>query len=197
MVSDMKQKRTLVLIKPDGVIRGLIGEIIKRFEQCGLKIIALKMVQPDREFAANHYSGSEEWLKGMGKKALDSFAQDNIDSKKTMGTEDPLEIGKMIQQWNADYLSMGPVVAIVLEGIHAITTVRKIIGFTIPSQADVGTIRGDFSIDSNTVANIEQRATKNLIHAAGDEEEAAYEIKYWFSEDELVHYERCDTSVMF
>ena len=192
-----KNERTLVLIKPDGVMRGLIGEIIRRFEQCGLKIIALKMVQPSRDFVARHYSGSEEWLRGMGGKALNSFAECNIDAEKEMGTADPLEIGRMIQQWNVDYLSMGPVVAMAIEGTYAITAVRKIIGFTIPAQADVGTIRGDFSIDSNNIANVEKRSTKNLIHAAGDEEEAAHEIKHWFSDEELVSYERCNANVMF
>ncbi|MBC8235874.1 nucleoside-diphosphate kinase [bacterium] len=192
-----KNEQTLVLIKPDGVMRGLIGEIIKRFERSGLKIIALKMSQPSKDFVASHYSGSEEWLRGMGKKALNSFAEYNIDTEKEMGTSDPLEIGRMIQQWNVDYLSMGPVVAMVIEGTYAITAVRKIIGFTIPAQADVGTIRGDFSIDSNNIANVEKRSTKNLIHAAGDEEEAAHEIKHWFSDEELVSYERCDANVMF
>jgi len=192
-----KNEQTLVLIKPDGVMRGLIGEIIKRFERSGLKIIALKMAQPSKDFVASHYSGSEEWLRGMGKKALNSFAEYNIDTEKQMGTSDPLEIGRMIQQWNVDYLSMGPVVAMVIEGTYAITAVRKIIGFTIPAQADVGTIRGDFSIDSNNIANVEKRSTKNLIHAAGDEEEAAHEIKHWFSDADLVSYERCDASVMF
>jgi nucleoside-diphosphate kinase len=197
MLMTVKNERTLVLIKPDGVMRGLIGEIIKRFEQSGLKIIALKMVQPGKDFIAGHYSGSEEWLRGMGKKALNSFAEYNIDAEEKMGTADPLEIGRMIQQWNVDYLSMGPVVAIAIEGIYAITAVRKIIGFTIPAQASPGTIRSDFSIDSNNIANVEQRATKNLIHASGDEEEAAHEIKHWFSDEELVNYERCDASVMF
>jgi len=192
-----KNERTLVLIKPDGVMRGLVGEIIKRFERSGLKIIGLKMMQPGKDFIANHYSGSEEWLRGMGKKALNSFAEYNIDAEREMGSADPLDIGRMIQQWNTDYLSMGPVVAIAIEGIYAITAVRKIIGFTIPAQADPGTIRGDFSIDSNNIANIEQRSTKNLIHASGDVEEATHEIKHWFSDEELVSYEKCDANVMF
>jgi nucleoside-diphosphate kinase len=197
MLMNIRKERTLVLIKPDGLMRGLIGQIIKRFEQRGLKIIGLKMVQPSRDFVARHYSGSEEWLKGMGQKALNSFEEHNVDAEKAMGTKDPLEIGRMIQQWNTDYLSSGPVVAMAIEGIYAITAVRKIIGFTIPAQADVGTIRGDYSIDSNNVANLEKRSTKNLIHAAGDESEAAHEIKHWFSDEELVNYDRCDAKAMF
>jgi nucleoside-diphosphate kinase len=194
---NFKNERTFVLLKPDGVIRGLIGEIIKRFEQRGLKIIALKMVKPSRDFVAKHYSGSEEWLKGMGQKTLDSFAERSINAEQAMGTADPLKIGRIIQQWNVDYLSMGPVVAMVIEGVYAITAVRKIVGFTIPAQADVGTIRGDYSIDSNNAATFERRSTKNLIHASGDEQEADHEIRHWFSDEELVSYERCDASVMF
>jgi len=197
MSAELKNERTLVLVKTDAVMRGLIGEIIGRFERAGLKIVAMKMVYPGKEHAAGHYSGSEEWLKGMGNKTLDSFSQNNLDVKAIMGTDDPLEIGKMVQQWNVDYLSSGPVVALVLEGIHAIAAVRRIIGFTIPARAEVGTIRGGLSIDSNTIANIEKRATKNLVHASGDKTEAEHEIQHWFESEKILNYKRCDAHVMF
>jgi len=191
------EERTVVLIKPDAVTRGLIGDIIKRFEIRGLKIIALKMVYPTKEHAAQHYSGSEEWLRGMGQKTLDAFKKYGIDVKKNMGTTDALKIGKMVQQWNVSYLAGGPVVAMVLEGMHAIPTVRKLVGHTLPILADPGTIRGDLSVDTNTAANIDKRAIRNIVHASGNESEAEHEIEHWFTPEEIVEYKRSDQDVMF
>jgi len=191
------EERTVVLIKPDAVKRGLIGEIIRRFEVRGLKIIALKMVYPTREHAAKHYSGSEEWLKGMGQKTLDTFKKYGIDVKKNMGTTDSLEIGKMVQEWNVGYLSDGPIVAIILEGMHAIPTVRKLVGNTLPILADPGTIRGDLSVDTNTAANLDKRAIRNIVHASGNESESEHEIEHWFTPEEIVDYKRSDQDVMF
>lgn len=191
------EERAVVLVKPDAVKRGLVGEIIRRFEMRGLKLIALKMVYPTKEHAAAHYSGSEEWLKGMGNKTIDAFGKYGLDVKSTMGTGDALEIGKLVQEWNVSYLSGGPVVAMAIEGMHAISTVRKIVGHTLPILADPGTIRGDFSVDTNTAANIDKRAIRNIVHASGDESEAEHEIDHWFSPEEIVEYDRPDHQVMF
>jgi len=193
----IKQERSLVLLKPDAVARGLVGEIIGRFERAGLKIVAMKVIHPTPEKAAGHYSGPDEWIRGMGKKTLDSFEQFGMDVNEVLGTEDPFEIGSMVLNWLVDYVSSGPVVAIVLEGVHAITAVRRMIGFTIPSRAEPGTIRGDYTIDSNTISSLEKRSTKNLVHASGNVEEAAQEIAYWFNPDEIVSYKRTDEDVMF
>lgn len=191
------KERTVVLVKPDGVIRGLVGEIITRFERRGLKLIAMKMMLPSEAHAAAHYSGSEEWVKGMGIKTVDTFAKYGIDTEKEMGTTDVMEIGKMVQQWNVGYLSMGPVVAMVWQGMHAITTVRKIVGSTLPILAEPGTIRGDYSVDTNTAANVDKRAIHNIIHASGDPSEAEHEIEHWFKKDEIVSYRRSDDEIMF
>lgn len=190
-------ERTVVLVKPDGVKRGLVGEIVSRLEQRGLKIIALKMVSPTREHSAGHYSGSEAWLRGMGEKTLEGFRKYGLDVVDKMGTADTLEIGKIVQGWNVDYLASGPVVAMVIEGMHAITTVRKLVGHTIPIQAVPGTIRGDFSVDSNTAANLEQRTVRNLVHASGDPSESEHEIEHWFAPEEIHDYKRSDEEVMF
>ncbi len=192
-----KEERTVVLVKPDGVMRGLVGEILTRFERRGLKILALKLVYPSREHAAGHYSGSDDWIKGMGNKTIETFAKYGIDVVKEMGSSDAFEIGKKVQEWNVNYLAMGPVVAIVLEGMHAITTVRKIVGNTLPILAETGTIRGDYSIDTNTAANVDKRAIRNIVHASGDPSEAEHEIKHWFKADELMSYKRSDEDVMF
>jgi nucleoside-diphosphate kinase len=193
----IKKERTLVLLKPDAVGRGLSGEIIQRFERAGLKVVALKMVHPTTEKAAGHYSGTDDWISGMGQKTLDSFSQFGMDVRAVLGTEDAFEIGTMVRGWLIDYISSGPVVAMVLQGVHAMTAVRRMIGFTIPSRAEPGTIRGDYSIDSNTISSLETRSTKNLIHASGSVEEAAVEIAYWFSPDEILDYERAGETLMF
>lgn len=192
-----KEERTFILIKPDGVKRGLVGECVKRVEQRGLKIIALKMIRADAEHARTHYSGAEDWLRGMGEKTLESYAKYGKDPVKELGTADPVKIGKMIHEWLADFLSSGPVVAMVVSGIHAVDMVRKIVGKTLPAFAEMGTIRGDFSVDSPVLANLDKRAIHNLVHASGDAVEAAHEITHWFSADEIHDYKRAEEDIMF
>ena len=184
-MSQLKGEKTLVLIKPDGVKRGLTGEIIARFEKTGLKIAALKMVWVDKDFAAKHYPSSRmEFLKGMGEKTIQTYAKYGKSPKQEMGTDDPVEIGKMVNHWNLEFLTSGPVAAIVLEGLHAVDNVRMVVGNTIPAFAPPGTIRGDYSIDSPALANERKRALHNLVHASGTIDEAAQEITLWFSPEE-------------
>ncbi|MFH1366918.1 MAG: nucleoside-diphosphate kinase [Patescibacteria group bacterium] len=191
-------EKTVVLIKPDGVMRGLIGEIISRFEKAGLKIIALKMVWVDRDLAGKHYPNSRTaLLKGMGEKTLETYKKYGMDPNESLGTMDPLEIGKMVNNWNMDFLTSGPVVAILLTGLHAIDNVRMMAGNTLPTFASPGTIRGDFSVDSPALANSRKRAVKNLVHASGNAEEAKYEEELWFRKPEINDYKRSDEQVMF
>jgi nucleoside-diphosphate kinase len=183
-------ERTLVLLKPDAVQRGLTGEIISRFEQAGLKLVATKMVRPEKELAHKHYpTGRRQWVEGMGKKSLHDYQEQGIDPVSHIGTNEAHKIGLMVQGWLVDFLVSGPVIALVLEGQNAIQRVRDIAGNTVPIYADKGTIRGDFSDDSPAIANKEKRAVSNLVHASGDKEEAAFEIGLWFSEEELHDYE--------
>jgi nucleoside-diphosphate kinase len=186
-----------MLVKPDGVKRGLVGECIGRIEQRGLKIIALKMILADEKTARGHYPGTDEWLRGMGGKTLESYAKYGKDPVKELGTNDPLKIGKMIYGWNTDFLTSGPMVAIIISGIHAVDMVRKIVGKTLPSFAEMGTIRGDYSVDSPVLANDGRRAIRNLVHASGDPSEAAHEIRHWFSADEIHSYKRAEEDIMF
>lgn len=192
-----KEERTFMLVKPDGVKRGLVGECIRRIEQRGLKIIAFKMIQASKEHARAHYPGTDGWLKGMGEKTLESYAKYGKDPVKELGTLDSLEIGRIIYQWNTDFLTSGPVVAMAISGIHAIDMVRKIVGKTIPAFAEMGTIRGDFSVDSPVLANDAKRAIHNVVHASGDPDEAAHEIKHWFSPEEIHDYKRAEEDIMF
>jgi nucleoside-diphosphate kinase len=190
-------ERTLVLIKPDGVKRGIVGRVLTRFEEAGLKIVGLKLVQVTREHAENHYPNTTEWIKGMGEKTLQTYRDQGKDPLVEIGTDDPMEIGNMIKNWNVDYLTSGPLVALVLEGAHATSVVRKMCGFTLPAFAEPGTIRGDFSITSPIIANELKSAVRNIVHASSDQEEASYEINYWFSEEELSVYESAAERVMF
>lgn len=192
------KERTVVLVKPDGVKRGLIGRVLTRFEESGLKIIGLKMVWVDRELAMKHYPESRtELLKGIGEKTLATYEKYGRDPEEDLGTKDPLELGKMVNKWNIDFVTEGPVVAILLEGLHAIDNVRMVAGNTLPVFAQPGTIRGDFSIDSPALANAEQRAVRNIIHASGNPEEAQYEAELWFHNDEIQDYELPAHAAMF
>ena len=190
-------ERTLVLVKPDGVQRGLIGEVISRLEKRGLKITALKMVKPSLEHINQHYPQDDAWVERLGDKGFKVFSEYGIDPKEHMGTGDKMKAGKMVRKWLVNYLTEAPIVALVIEGVHAIDMVRKIAGQTLPSKAEIGTIRGDFSVDSPAAANLEGRAIKNIVHASETKEESEHEITHWFSEEEIFEYKRSDHSVMY
>jgi nucleoside-diphosphate kinase len=190
-------ERTLVLIKPDGLQRALVGKIIQRFEQRGLKIVALKMTKPSLSHLDEHYPKDDELINRLGESGLRGFKELGLDIEKLIGTKDKRKVGELTRQWLIEYISEAPVVAIVIEGIHAIKMVRNTVGSTLPSEAEIGTIRSDFSIDSAVAANIGGRAVKNLIHASGNKKEADSEIKHWFSEEEIYEWSRPDHTVMF
>jgi len=191
-----KKERTLLIIKPDAVKRGLAGEIISRLERRGLKIIALRMFLATKGQIDNHYPKDEQWIRRLGEKTLKNYQEYNIDAKKELGTDDALEIGKIVRSWLIDFLTSGPMVKMVIEGIHAINMVRKIAGPTMPAQADMGTIRGDFSVDDSTAANKDKRSVRNLVHASETPEEAKHEIEFWLAPDEIFDYKRAEDDVM-
>lgn len=181
-------EQTVILIKPDGVKRGLIGEIITRFERVGLKIVGMKMVWVDKALISKHYSDSEDYLRSLGRKSLESYEKYGQDPNELLGTKDELEVGKMVRRWLVDYITSGPVVAMLLEGPHAVEQIRMMTGPTIPANAVPGTIRGDYSIDSADVANAQKRGVSNLVHASGSPEEAEFEKELWFRKDEIQSY---------
>ncbi len=179
----MTDEKTLVLIKPDGVSRALIGKILSKFEEAGLKPIAMKMLKASPDLAKKHYPLDKEWAESI-------FAKNKIANEKQgrpFNYKDPIEFGSLIQKWNVSFLCEGPVVAIVLEGPHAIEIVRKLIGNTEPKQASSGTIRGDYaSFESYEIANAQNRVLRNLVHASDSIETAKREISLWFK-DEKIH----------
>lgn len=188
---NFKNERTYVMIKPDGVKKGLIGEVIRRFEQRDLKVVALEMFQPTKEQIHDHYPKDEAWIARLGQKTLGTYEKYGIDAKEALGTNNDLEIGKMVRGWLIDYMTSAPLVRMVVEGVHAVDMVRKICGATLPYLADMGTLRGDYSVDSPAVANTEKRAVMNLVHASETPAEAEHEIKHWFGERDVIFgYER-------
>lgn len=182
-------EKTLILFKPDSVKRGLVGEILHRYERVGLKIVAAKLVQADAELARKHYPDTEEWKLKVGTNTLNDCQKYGIDIVKNIGTSDPMEVGNLVKQWNIDFLTSGPVLAMVLEGVHAVEKVRSMTGPTVPVLAPAGTIRGDYSIESAIAANRRGRAIYNLIHSSGNVEEAKTEIDLWFKPEEILSYE--------
>lgn len=179
-----KKERTLVIIKPDGVQRGLIGEIIRRYERTGLKLLALKMLIPTEEIIEKHYTINPEWLRKVGEKSIASYKNKGLKAP----FEDPIECGKVVLERLKKYMTTGPVVAMIWQGNKAVGIVRKITGGTEPLTSDVGTIRGDFTIDSYDVSDLDGRAIRNLIHASGSVEEAEKEIAIWFKKEEILNY---------
>jgi nucleoside-diphosphate kinase len=183
-------ERSLVLLKPDAVVRGVTGEILHRFERVGLKIVGMKMVHAEIEFVKKHYLTTDDKLKIIGERTLSDCNEYGIDVQENMGTTDPVEIGRMVWNWNVEFLSSGPVLAIVFEGVNAVQNIRNMVGSTVPSKAAPGTIRGDFSLDTAVGANKRKRTVFNLIHASGTVEEANEEINLWFKDSELYSYRR-------
>ena len=185
-----KEEKTYVMIKPDGVLKGLIGEVIKRFEQRDLKIVALEMFQPTVDQIDNHYPKDPAWITRLGEKTLSTYEKYGYDAMADFGTKEPEKIGPEIRKWLIDYMVSAPLVKIVVQGTHAVDMVRKISGPTMPYLADMGTLRGDYSNDSPAVANAEKRAVMNIMHASETPEEAAHEIEYWFGKSPIHDYKR-------
>ena len=181
------------MVKPDGVKRGLVGEILHRFERSGLKIVALKMVEANDEILHKHYRTDDPaTIKRWGEKTLKTYTQYGKDAKKDLGTDDPIELGKMVNKWLFDYVKSGPMVALILEGRHAVDNVIAMTGPTMPVDAAAGTIRGDYSTDSAAYANAEKRGVMNLVHISASLEEANFEKNLWFTKEEIRDYKRAE-----
>ncbi len=188
-----KKERTLVIIKPDGLQRSLIGEIIYRYERSGLKVVGLKMLVPTVELVEKHYLSFPDWKANVGTKALAAYEK----SGKTPPSNDVEILGETVLKHLRKYMTSGPVIAMVWEGIHAAAIVKKITGGTEPLTSDVGTIRGDLTIDSYYIADADGRSVRNLIHASGTAEEAEKEIPIWFNKDELLNYRLVGESILY
>ncbi|MDE1988727.1 MAG: nucleoside-diphosphate kinase [Patescibacteria group bacterium] len=192
-MKNFKKEKTLVIIKPDGLQRSLAGEIIKRYERIGLKLVGLKMTVPNEEMIEKHYTLDPEWVRITGEKTIKGYK----DKGMKPPTEDPLKITEILLKRLKKYMSSGPVIAMVWQGAHAVAIVRKITGGTEPLASDVGTIRGDFVLDSYEMSDVSERCIRNLVHASGSVKEAEDEIKHWFKEDELINYRLVQEQILY
>jgi nucleoside-diphosphate kinase len=186
------QERTFVILKPDTVQRSLVGEVIKRFEKTGLKCTAMKMFVPDEENLIKHYNKSEEWFLKKGTNVINDLMAQGLPIDK-----EPMEYGKDIIRTIVKYMTAAPVVAMVWEGNQAVAVVTKIVGTTEPASSDVGTLRGDYTIDSYGHASFENRAVRNLVHCSDAVSEAEREIAIWFKEEEVMKYNTAQERIMY
>ncbi len=192
-MSDYHKERTLVIIKPDGVQRSLIGEIVGRFERVGLKLIGMKFLVPTAEAVEAHYTIDPSWKRKVGEKAIESYKKKG----ETPPSDNPEEVGNAVVERLKKYMTSGPTVVMAWQGAHAVELIRKLVGGTEPRSSDVGTIRGDFVLDSYSMADADDRAIRNLIHASGSVEEAEKELAHWFSAEELVGYRLVQEQILY
>lgn len=186
------QERTFVILKPDTVQRSLIGEVIQRFERTGLKFTAMKMFVPSEKNLMTHYNKDEAWFLKKGNRIIEDLKTHNLPVEK-----EALEYGKDIIRTIVHYMTAAPVIALVLEGNQAVAVVTKLVGTTEPATSDVGTIRGDYTVDSYSHSSYENRAVRNLIHCSESPEEAEREIAIWFTEDEIMQYVTAQERIMY
>ena len=182
-VEEFEKERTLVILKPDAVQRGLMGEIIGRIERTGLKITAMKFFVPTREQVLAHYNKDDAWCVKKGTITVNELKARGVEPEK-----EALEYGRDIVNQLVDFMTVGPVLGLVVEGNRSTDIVVKLVGSTEPTTADIGTIRGDMTVDSYGHANLRMTAVRNLIHCSESPEEAAREINVWFTEDEIIKY---------
>lgn len=182
----MSKERTFVILKPDTIQRSLVGEMISRFERAGLKIVGMKLLslkQVPEEKLWEHYDKNDEWFTKKG----EGFVKSLTDAGQEI-TKEPIEYGKDIIRALVKYMQAGPVVMLVLQGNQAVAVTKKLVGETEPATSDVGTIRGDFTLDSFSLANVDDRAVRNLVHCSDNLGDASREVALWFGSDELVDY---------
>ena len=187
-----KKERTLIIVKPDGIQRSLMGEILMRIERTGLKFVAMKFLLPEADQCWKHYNKDEEWFLKKGARIVDDRTTHGLPIEK-----EAVEYGKDIIQSNVDFFTSGPVLAAVIEGNQSVAIVKKLVGGTEPTTSDVGTIRGDFTVDSYALSSLDNRAVRNLIHCSDSPEEAEREIPIWFTSADIIGYRLVQEQVLY
>lgn len=186
------QERTFVILKPDTVQRSLIGEVISRFERTGLKFTAMKMFMADEARLLKHYNKDDAWFLKKGNRIIEDLQAQGLPVEK-----EAMEYGKDIIRTIVRYMTAAPVIGMILEGNQAVAVVTKLVGTTEPSTSDVGTIRGDYTVDSYGHSSFENRAVRNLIHCSESPAEAEREIALWFTEEEIMNYVTAQERIMY
>ncbi|PIZ98903.1 MAG: nucleoside-diphosphate kinase [Candidatus Komeilibacteria bacterium CG_4_10_14_0_2_um_filter_37_10] len=187
-----RKERTFVILKPDAVQRGLIGDVICRLEKTGLKLIALKMIIATEDQLWRHYQKDEQWFTSKGQRILEERKAAGLPIEK-----EAREYGKDIVQALVKFMSCGPIVPMIWEGNQAAGIVKKIIGSTEPLTSDSGTIRGDYTLDSYEIASLDNRAVRNLVHCSDPASDALREIPIWFSENEILNYRLIAEQILY
>lgn len=188
----MTTEQTLVIIKPDGVQRALMGEIVSRVERTGLKFVAVKFLVPKEDQCWKHYNKDNKWFLKKGMRVIEDRKAHGMPIEKK-----PLEYGKDIIKANVDFFISGPVLALVIEGNQSVAIVKKLVGGTEPLTSDVGTIRGDLTVDSYALSSLDNRAVRNLIHSSDSPEEAKREIPLWFAPSEIISYKHLQEQILY
>jgi len=187
-----QKQQTLLIIKPDGVQRSLVGNIISRIEKVGIKIVALKMVVPTRDQLIAHYNKDDEWFLKKGTNIVANRKENGLPIEM-----EPIDYGRNIIEQLVTFMTSGPVVAMVLQGNESVAVVKKLVGGTEPATSDVGTIRGDLTIDSYEHATVDGRAVRNLIHCTDEVGESEREIKVWFTPEEITNYRLVQEQILY
>ena len=187
-----KKERTLLIIKPDGVQRSLVGEIIHRIERTGLKLAAMKLMVASKEQAYEHYKKDEEWLQKKGELRIKQRQEAGKPIEKSAR-----DYGMDIVNGNVVFMTAGPIVPMIWEGNQAVGVVKKLVGTTEPLTSDVGTIRGDLTIDSYSISNNDERSVRNLVHCTDNPAETDREIGIWFKPEEIVSYKHVNERMLY
>lgn len=187
-----KKEQTLVILKPDAIQRSLMGTIISRIENTGLKFVAMKMLLPTADQCWKHYNKDDEWFMKKGTRIVDDRKAQNLPIEK-----EAMDYGKDIIKSNVDFFTSGPVLAFVVEGNQSVAIVKKLVGGTEPTTSDVGTIRGDLTVDSYALSSIDNRAVRNLVHCSDSPEEALREIPIWFSPEDILKYRLVQEQILY
>lgn len=191
-MAKLTKERTLVILKPDAIQRSLMGEIIKRIERSGLKFVAFKFLVPTEQQCWDHYHKDDAWFLEKGGRIVDDRKKQNLPVDK-----EAIEYGKDIIQANVNFFTSGPVLALVIEGNQAVGIVKKLVGGTEPLTSDVGTIRGDYTLDSYELAGTSGRAVRNLVHCSDSPAEADRETKIWFNDEEIINYRLVAEQILY
>ena len=188
----MTNERTLVIIKPDGVQRALVGDIIHRIERTGLKIVAMKMMMASEDTLWKHYDKDDTWFSEKGAIVVANRKAQGMPVEK-----EAIEYGKDILRANIEFMTASPVIPFVIQGNQAVGIVKKIVGSTEPLSSDIGTIRGDLTVDTYELANSSSRAVRNLVHCSDQVSEAEREIPLWFDEAEVISYRLANERILY
>ncbi len=186
------EEQTLIILKPDAIQRSLMGDIIKRIERTGLKFVAFKFMVASEGDLVRHYNKDEKWFAEKGARILNDRTANNLPIEKSA-----MEYGQDIIGSIVKFMTAGPVLIAIVQGNESVAVVKKLVGATEPKTSDVGTIRGDYTVDSYDHSSVQNRAVRNLVHCSESPEEAGREIAVWFKPEEIIKYRTVQEQILY